>query len=967
MATNRIINGVTITINDNVRNVSDYTLSVLADLLRSSNNTRATITSGQRTPREQAVAMYNNILSQGEQSQRALYAAPGDRVIDAWLRGTLRGETREQIIQRMVDQINIESPQRVSLHCSDFTEWNVIDVAPSSIENGVAFTMVLNIARGNEDVTLDYIEPGNDPAHHIAIYQPESSREAVERLQNPNLLPQNITPDSNTQNAVRKYTYLGADLTLLSSLILSPTFIGFNINIDTLLNFTHLGVSNRRRIWNALPINRKRDSYGGVFDNNTEYTLTNPTTLYIPINEVNVGVKVSDETSPQSGDVTDIPTYTSNVLIAQSEADELFPSILKRVSLEPSYTLTDKKTNSVTREQRPQHSCKIWSRTLDLMTGNGFIDVSADIISCRTNSRMEGSDFTITLKPITTSLQGLDDETNQRIWEKSYDGEVSLGNTNRLREIGGTDGEAFDHRRNLMFYDMILQQNDLVRIKFERLEFEDEDIERGNISGVGEWWDLVGLIDQVTDARSGSSSGANITISGRDLTKCLIDDNTYFNPYSVGSSVNYFGGDINNIRLPNGQIQAEVAVRARNIRESLEFIINYIVAIGYVPDKVFDGIANPTNIVEEGRDTRGVWKMIKLFVDRGIEDMILADDSISNPDGSILDLFNKICQQPFVEFFTETIGDKFYLQARKPPFEREALVRLVSELPRSEVASQTSNIEQNKNIYTQAEQDSENIDTSGFIGLLPEVTVEDSQFPLIVNIKEADVLEDSLTWSNESYCWYQVENRIDFQGDSVSNQLVPAIYFDDVAQVFGNKRLSVQTNYSDYKFIQKKGQEDDELSFAEQTLTLLTYLVETNIHLPFTRTGTITLNGGDRRIKKGNYIYYRPTREVFYVTGVTHDISIKDRINRTTHLEVERGMILDYIEGETEEIMNEDTGRIEQIDVSYFNIVDTDNAREVIRQIRTGENRNNTNNIRIEVNKPVFDFFLQRRQFKQYD
>jgi len=963
MATNRIINGVTITLNDNVRNVSEYTLSVLADLLRSSNNTSATITSGQRTPREQAVAMYNNIISKGEASQRALYAAPGDRVIDAWLRGTTRGETREQIIQRMVDRINIETPQRVSLHCSDFTEWNVIDVAPSSVENGVAFTMVLNIARGNEN--LNYIEPGNDPAHHIAIYQPESTRETIERLQDPNRLPQNIIPDANSQTSVRKYTYLGADLTLLSSLILDPTFIGFNININTLLNFTHLGVSNRRRIWNALPINRKRDAYGGVFDNNTEYTLTNPTTLYIPISEVNVGVKVSDEDSPQSGDVTDIPTYTSNVLVAQSEADELFPSILKRVSLEPSYTLTDKKTNSVVREQRPQHSCKIWSRALDLMTGNGFIDVSADIISCRTNSRMEGSDFTITLKPITTSLQGLDDETNQRTWEKSYDGEVSLGNTNRLREIGGSDGSDFDHRRNLMFYDMILQQNDLVRIKFERLEFEDGEV--GDISGVGEWWDLVGLIDQVTDSRSGSSTGASVTISGRDLTKCLIDDNTYFNPYSVGSSVNYFGGDMSNGRFLDGTFISESVIRARNIRQSLEFVINYIVAIGYVPDKVFDGIANPTNIVEEGRDTRGVWKMIKLFVDKGIEDMLLSDDSISNPDGSILDLFNKICQQPFVEFFTETIGDKFYLQARKPPFEREVLVRLVSELNRSEVASQTSNIEQNKNIYTQAEEEVENIDTSGFIGLLPEVTGEDTQFPLIVNIKEADVLEDSLIWSNESYCWYQVENRIDFQGDSVSNQLVPAIYFDEIAQVFGNKRLSVQTNYSDYKFIQKKGQEDDELSFAEQTLTLLTYLIETNIHLPFTRTGTITLNGGDRRIKKGNYIYYRPTREVFYVTGVTHDISIEDRINRTTHLEVERGMILDYIDGEVEEIMNEVTGRIEQVDVSYFNIVDTDNAREVIRRIRTGENRNDTNNIRIEVNKPVFDFFLQRRQFKQYD
>lgn len=967
MATIRILNGVTITINDNVRGVSEYTLNFLADLLRSSGNTQATITSAQRTPREQAEVMYSNILSRGVNSQLALYAEPGDRVIREYVSATNRGLNREDVIQAMLAQINREGAQNVSRHClEDFTTANVIDVAPSSIRNNSAFVRVCRSASESEDLNVNYIEPGNDPAHHLFIFQPENADVLIENFSNPVNLPQNIVTSQSEEGRFVKYVYNGADLALLSELVLDPTFIGFNINAEELLGFTHLGVSNRRRIWDALPVSTKLEIHGGVFNASEEYRLTNPTTLYIPSSEVNVGVKISDDTSPQSRDVTDIPTYTSNVVVAQTKPDQFYPEILKRVSLAPSYTLIDKNRNSVIKEQRPQFSCKIWSRALDLMTGDGFIDVSEDIISCTTNSRMEGSDFTLTLKPIVSRLQGRDFD-NERTWKKSYDGEVSLGNTNRRRIVGNADSQFFSQRRNLMYYDMILQQNDLVRIKFERLGFEVEDEESEN--GTDEWWDLIGLIDQVNDSRTGTSSGATITISGRDLTKCLIDDNTYFNPYSVGSSVNYFGGDINGIRLPNGQIQAEVAIQARNVRQSLEFIVNYIASIGYVPDKVFDELSNPTNIVEDGRDTRGVWKMIKLFVDEGIEDMVLADDSISNPDGSILDLFNKICQQPFVEFFTDTIGDKFFLQARKPPFERSTLIDLVSEVNNIGVPlTSEGNLEQLSNIYKDEEGSLEQSSVSGSITEGITASFSTSTFPLVVSIRESDVESDSLTWSNESYCWYQVENRVSFMGQSVGNQTVPAIYFDEMAQVFGNKRLSVSTNYSDFRFLRKKGAQDDELSFAEQTLSLLTYLVETNIHLPFTRVGTIKIKGGDRRIRKGNYIYYSPTNEIFYVTGVTHDISIRNKIERNTIVEVERGMVLNYIDGVTENlVINEETGERGDVEVSYFNIADTDSAREVLRTRAIRSDIRNTNNARININKPVFDFFLQRRQFKQND
>ena len=52
----------------------------------------------------------------------------------------------------------------------------------------------------------------------------------------------------------------------------------------------------------------------------------------------------------------------------------------------------------------------------------------------------------------------------------------------------------------------------------------------------------------------------------------------------------------------------------------------------------------------------------------------------------------------------------------------------------------------------------------------------------------------------------------------------------------------------------------------------LKYSVESTCYLPFTRTGTITIKGGDRRIKRGTFIYFTPTNEIFYVDQVQHNL-----------------------------------------------------------------------------------------------
>ena len=77
----------------------------------------------------------------------------------------------------------------------------------------------------------------------------------------------------------------------------------------------------------------------------------------------------------------------------------------------------------------------------------------------------------------------------------------------------------------------------------------------------------------------------------------------------------------------------------------------------------------------------------------------------------------------------------------------------------------------------------------------------------------------------------------------------------------------------------------------------LIYIVESNAYLPFTRTGTIVING-DRRIKVGSFILNESTNEFFYVLNVSNEVSFTEGgIDRRTTIQVERGMYVPILKG----------------------------------------------------------------------
>lgn len=139
--------------NANAATVWASTLDAVKDGLRAAGQPSATISSTARTAADQARAMFNNLvnpahtLAQNIASQHALYAAPGDAVINVFAQQT-QGMTLAQVnanaaaIQAaMVAEINHQGPQNVSRHCADPTVVNVIDIGSGvfNTHNGPLF------------------------------------------------------------------------------------------------------------------------------------------------------------------------------------------------------------------------------------------------------------------------------------------------------------------------------------------------------------------------------------------------------------------------------------------------------------------------------------------------------------------------------------------------------------------------------------------------------------------------------------------------------------------------------------------------------------------------------------------------------------------------------------------------------------------------------------------------------------
>ncbi|WP_286755873.1 DUF4347 domain-containing protein [Roseivirga sp. UBA838] len=155
--------------------VSDYSLQVIKDLLKAANLTKATISDSTRTPEDQAAIMYRNLENEGVEAQLRLYGASGDKVIQEYVRLKAEGKSKSEIIAGMLAKINALGPTNVSRHTADPSQVNIIDIAPSSIEDKPAFEKAIK----TESRISRYFLPPDDPAYHIEIPQNQAVAQSL--------------------------------------------------------------------------------------------------------------------------------------------------------------------------------------------------------------------------------------------------------------------------------------------------------------------------------------------------------------------------------------------------------------------------------------------------------------------------------------------------------------------------------------------------------------------------------------------------------------------------------------------------------------------------------------------------------------------------------------------------------------------------------------------------------------------
>jgi hypothetical protein len=607
-------------------------------------------------------------------------------------------------------------------------------------------------------------------------------------------------------------------------------------------------------------------------------------------------------------------------------------------------------------------SVYVWVRALSGSNEQAgtWMNVSAFVKSVQTNVGAAGGTFSISLAPIEAEyVEGLG-------WQpKNVEGYAS----GDLRDdyisqshISRPDKKTGDLKRSDFYFHTVLQENDLFFIKFERLGVEKEKLinYHGNVGGVinsgfvaNNVFDMIGLVDSCT--LSTNPGDAIVEVTGRDLMKILIEDGSYFYPEQFGQNI--FNDEDSLLAKRNRfELVAQNFTQGqyvfRSVETILKFIFNKFSNLGVVPNSIFSGFGarakrkkyelKSSLMKKEGvelieqidsgffakEDRQGIWQIVDFIFDPQAGKRILADNTIATDNGSIINSIQKICQEPFVEFAGDTYGDRYYFTIRKPPFDRRGYTGAVYD-----------------NVLTEDQQSSVNV--GGQIFARPNSDISS----VIITVNEQDLKgEPKFEYDQTAYSWYRIVPRGLGLDDAALFRLAAVVALDEYAKVWGNKTLSIEYNYCPTQYIQDAGVES-ELNFVEaQVYADLQYLIQSNAYLPFTRRGTITMCG-DRTIKRGNFIYYKPTDEVFHVDSVSNFAVIDGEINeRITTLQVSRGMREKYIRG----VQVKFPSGVKK--VSYFDIVNTD--------IVDRANINNATFLKNwKTDADIFNFFIQRRQW----
>lgn len=706
----------------------------------------------------------------------------------------------------------------------------------------------------------------------------------------------------------------------------------YDLSTEQFLNIEEGGVKNSKRIVDLYTPKEKKLHANEIENNEVPY-IKPGTTVYLPNDSITAEMQ---------------KILGSDIFLEQTEFNAFWTEVQQALLKDSGYVPFDAIAESTylsvkgntgiigaLSAQVKALNIRIWVYVRAL--GKMF-DISPWVVNCSTSKDKSAGSFSIEVS-YTSTLQ-VDSYGNEFVNQESL--------MNQERKL------------NQDWFSKFVQNNDLIFIRFEQLKMERyadmalaptnnktyevpvsdlgtvntvTDEKTGETKDIPLIWDMLGLVDSVCVDYSSNINNYSIQIEGRDYTKLFVEDGSYFIPlkFVEGSPDQWFyGGDPESAwfkrNMITGAYDYYFAYSFQRIANVIWFVINQLSSIGIVDDSLFASCAKITEKlpVETGDDkykqkdnkVKGIWQMVRVFVDEALEDRRIVDRSLVNPEGTLLDFFNKVCQEPFVEFWGDTYMNEFDLIVRQPPFTGKAVKDVINSESYITIASQ-------------------------------------------------DLLSLSLQYDDRVYAWYRIMPQNAMMGNSQFSSLafVPIIFFNEYCELYGNKRCITNDIYiSEKSFMGRNGSQN--LNTLSQALVNdLLFVIETSAYLPFTRKGTITING-DRRIKVGTFIFLEATNELFYVTAVTNTATFgNEAVDRTTIVTVERGMLVDLIDGEN----------------SYFNIVNLEGLKKEIAE------RGRSNNTGVQVrsltssenntvtsfkngnglNTSVFRYFVNRQKFQE--
>ena len=775
----------------------------------------------------------------------------------------------------------------------------------------------------------EVIDKMGEPDVKADLYQPPTKSEIEKRIDREIEIKKNRPPVKEYY----EYYHQDSSLKTVTQLINtqnSPVQFFTNKEQEFLDYQNVSGISNLDRIWELYNEEQKKN-YSSEYKRLCEMAKDNPEmkkdkALYKPKSEAGKEVPINPGTllyiAKNRANIEVISVSGKDLFMKQQGINTFmwdeFSALINDPGYRPGYTVGHEGGYSV-QMLHLQFTVWIYIRAI-----NRIMNITPFVKTVETAHGGEGGNFSFSLNDISDVLNV------EKYGEGYYDYIQKI--------IGG--------KYSISWFQKYIRYNDIVWVRYEALDLEKREKENIDLfidksELPGKVYDMIGLVDNNGESFMSGTNMSAISVGGRDLTKLVQEDGCYFMPFALVDGgreffLNYDPADSVFKRLfVGGEFMNLFASSLRSIRDSIGFIFNQLTNIGILPkgsdlfsayknslnrstgfneDRVSKGYALSTTEHDQTlslQDANGIWQIVKLLVDNQLDDRRLNNGELTHPEGAILDVIKKVCQQPFVEFFGDTYGDKYVFIARQAPFTKSQIIDYF-----------------NNN--------------------------------MIVEIEHT--LDLNLNWDDTFYTYYQIQPLDGIYGSDqfIAGTAIPIVYFEEYAQVFGMHKKVVPDCYISAGSIEgEQGKTNIDL-FRQALANDMKYLIETNAILPFTRKGTITIVG-DKRIKRGSWIYFQPTDEIFYVKSVTQNATASDSgISRITSIEVERGMKRDYV---LDNVYMDFKGK--RLLVNYFNIVNIDVIVDQL-QMRLIDDKiklsNSATNQQL-INKEIFNFFFRARQF----